>query len=154
MSSAHLRRFGSLPLRPVKVDSDDRSVHAGGLLYQLVMVDSDSRCALELERLSAMERVETLKAEFAWLAGDAEEANGDDEHDPEGSTLAFERARVAALLADADSNLRALELALTKLAGGSYGLCESCGKAITPDRLEALPAARNCIDCASASRSG
>ena len=77
------------------------------------MKESDVHSVLESERVSALDQVETLKTEIAWLAGDAEEANGDDEHDPEGSTLAFERARVAALLADAESRLRALERSLT-----------------------------------------
>jgi RNA polymerase-binding transcription factor DksA len=42
-----------------------------------------------------------------------------------------------------------VELALDKLGAGTYGSCESCGKPIAPARLEAKPAARTCIDCAS-----
>lgn len=118
------------------------------------MKEPPIRSVLESERTAALDRVQTLKTELAWLAGDADEANGDNEHDPEGSTLAFERARVAGLLVDAEANLRHLDDALTKLAAGTYGVCEDCGQAISPDRLEALPATRNCFDCAIMPRPG
>ena len=91
-----------------------------------------------------------MKAEFDLLAGDSEDANGDDEHDPEGPTLAFERARVAALLAVAESHLEDLDTASAKLAAGTYARCEVCGGQIPRARLEALPAARTCVDCATA----
>lgn len=116
------------------------------------MEEPSTRSRLGTEREAAADRVQTLAAELAGLAGDAEDANGDDEHDPEGSTLAYERARVAALLADADSNLRDLDRALAKLAAGTYAVCEGCGRDISPDRLQALPATRTCIDCATGRR--
>ena len=43
--------------------------------------------------------------------------------------------------------------ALRKAADGSYGRCESCGLAIDGRRLQALPSATTCIDCARASAS-
>jgi RNA polymerase-binding transcription factor DksA len=110
---------------------------------------SSARSVLESERGSASDRVDALAAEFDWLAGDSDDANGDDEHDPEGSTVAFERARVAALLADAESHLLDLDRALAKLAAGTYSLCEVCGQEIPQGRLEALPATRTCIGCAT-----
>lgn len=112
--------------------------------------DGHVRAALEAEHLSALDRVRAMASEVAGLAGDAGDANGDDEHDPEGSTVAYERARAAALLAEAESNLRDLDVALAKLAAGTYAVCESCGGTIAPERLEALPAARRCFACASA----
>jgi DnaK suppressor protein len=112
------------------------------------MQDRDAAAIIESERRSALERVRTLRTELDGLAGDAEDANGDDEHDPEGSTLAYERARVAALLGEAVSNLEDLDRALVKLASGTYAVCEVCGGAIAPARLEALPATRTCIACA------
>ena len=118
------------------------------------MDDPDIAPVLESERASAEERVRTLTTEFAWLAGDAGDANGDDEHDPEGSTLAFERARVAALLADAESRLEDADRALGRLAAGTYAVCERCGGPISPDRLAALPSTRRCFDCASSDRPG
>ena len=113
------------------------------------MQEAAARSALESERLLALDRVRAMTSEIAGLAGDAGDANGDDEHDPEGSTVAYERARVAALLAESESNLRDLDMALEKLAKGTYTVCEGCGGTIAWERLEALPAARRCIECAS-----
>ena len=45
--------------------------------------------------------------------------------------------------------LREIEDALSKFDAGTYGRCESCGNQIAEARLEAMPAARLCIDCAS-----
>lgn len=42
--------------------------------------------------------------------------------------------------------LRDVRGALDKIASGSYGLCEQCGKEIVEDRLKAFPAARNCVN--------
>ncbi|MGD0310861.1 MAG: TraR/DksA C4-type zinc finger protein [Acidimicrobiales bacterium] len=91
-----------------------------------------------------------MKVELEGLAADSGDANGDDEHDPEGSTLAYERAQVAALLAEAECNLGDLDTASARLKAGTYSVCEACGEKIALERLEALPAARRCIGCASA----
>jgi len=40
--------------------------------------------------------------------------------------------------------------ALARLDAGGYGLCTACGEPIARARLEALPAAEQCIRCASA----
>lgn len=76
----------------------------------------------------------------------------DDEHDPEGQTIAFERAQVAALLQQARARLTDLDVAAKRAAAGTYGFCEECGQPIAPERLEARPAARTCILCASQHR--
>ena len=99
--------------------------------------------------MAAVDRVAALRVELDWLAGDAEDPNGDDEHDPEGSTVGFERAQVAALLTRAETNLQELDRALARLTDGSYAHCEVCGGAIAPARLEALPATRTCVGCAT-----
>lgn len=72
----------------------------------------------------------------------------DDEHDPEGATIAFERAQVAALLRDERVLLAATDAALLRLAQGAYGNCSRCGGAISAERLAALPATPTCIACA------
>ena len=76
----------------------------------------------------------------------------DDEHDPEGQTIAFERAQVAALLQQARARLTDLDVAVERVAAGTYGFCEQCGQPIAPERLEARPTARTCIVCASRHR--
>ena len=76
-------------------------------------------------------------------------ANTDDEHDPEGSTIAYERAQVAALLAGAQSALADLDDALDRLSAGNYSVCERCHSQISAERLAALPSGRTCFDCAN-----
>ncbi|MFC3689846.1 TraR/DksA family transcriptional regulator [Aquipuribacter hungaricus] len=78
----------------------------------------------------------------------SQDSNADDEHDPEGSTIAFERQQVAALLEQVRSTGEQLRRSLAAAASGSYGTCEVCGGAIDPERLEARPQARTCIGCA------
>lgn len=73
----------------------------------------------------------------------------DDEHDPEGATIGFERAQASALLADAETQLVALDRAAAALAEGRLQECESCGRPIGADRLLARPTTRVCIDCAT-----
>jgi len=78
----------------------------------------------------------------------AESSNSDDEHDPEGATIAFERQQVAALLHQARGTREDLERALAQLDAGTYGRCDQCGDAIAAERLAARPSARICISCA------
>jgi RNA polymerase-binding transcription factor DksA len=76
--------------------------------------------------------------------------NTDDEHDPDGATIAYERARTAALLARADDDLDDLRRSWDRLDAGDYGTCASCGRFIGVDRLLARPTAEHCIGCARA----
>jgi len=43
--------------------------------------------------------------------------------------------------------LREVERALKRVAGGTYGVCESCGEEISSNRLKAIPWARYCLTC-------
>lgn len=110
--------------------------------------------ASSLEELLIAERTETL-ASIVALTGDWEgivESSTmigiDDEHDPEGATIAFERSQVEALLGQAHRRLADLDRALERLRKGTYGTCEECGAAISAERLAARPAASTCITCA------
>jgi RNA polymerase-binding protein DksA len=42
-----------------------------------------------------------------------------------------------------------IDEALARIEKGTYGLCQECGEPISPERLEAVPHARLCIDCKS-----
>lgn len=68
------------------------------------------------------------------------------------ATHVFEQQRDLALRDRERAQLRQVEEALERLNAGTYGVCRSCGKAIDPDRLEAIPWAATCIDCARAAR--
>jgi RNA polymerase-binding transcription factor DksA len=60
--------------------------------------------------------------------------------------VAAEQGENQALAAQLRNELAEVERALQKLDDGTYGLCETCGQPIAPARLEAMPAARFCID--------
>lgn len=94
-------------------------------------------------------RVAALTTTFDEIVESSDAANLDDEHDPEGATVAFERTQVAALLEQARQQLLELDAAQDRFRTGRYGLCERCGGEIPPARLEAQPAARLCVECAA-----
>lgn len=68
------------------------------------------------------------------------------------SQVTAERGEMEALAVTLADTLSEIEDALRKFDAGSYGQCEQCGKPIAEARLEAKPAARLCIACASKSR--
>ncbi len=103
---------------------------------------------LAADRRAAVERLAALEREYAGIVDSADQSNTDDEHDPEGATLAFERQHLAALIEQATDQLVRIDTAVAKLTDGSYGRCERCGKPIAPARLTARPTARTCITCA------
>lgn len=68
------------------------------------------------------------------------------------SQVTAERGEIEALAGSLAETLRDLDDALAKLDAGTYGECERCGQQIGDARLEAMPAARLCISCASTKR--
>jgi DnaK suppressor protein len=110
---------------------------------------ADTRERLLAERAQAEARLTALETEFRQLVDAGDGTNIDDEHDPEGATIAFERAQVAALIDQAKTLTEDLDHALARLAENTYGICESCGQPIAAGRLAARPSARTCVDCAS-----
>ena len=98
---------------------------------------ADLRVALEQERDDLRRQLE----EMGSLNYDSNFADS--------SQVTAERGEAEALAANLREALDEVEHALNKHAGGTYGLCESCGKPIASARLEAMPTARLCIDCAS-----
>jgi len=68
----------------------------------------------------------------------------------EGTSQAVERIAQVSTAKALDAKLRDVERALAKLDDGTYGSCDACGRPIGDARLEAMPWAVMCIDCASA----
>ena len=104
---------------------------------------------LAAERASTLERLSGLERELRGIIESADTTGTDDEHDPEGATIAFERQHVAALLGQAREQLTQIDAAIGRLADGSYGRCERCGQDIGAARLAARPVASMCMSCAS-----
>ena len=103
---------------------------------------------VERQREAVLRRIVELERSFDDIAASVDTANTDDEHDPEGATLAFERAQVVSLLDEARRQLDALDDAAARIDAGTYGVCERCGSAIPSERLAAVPATHRCVDCA------
>lgn len=95
-------------------------------------------------RIAALERTVTELIESGL------ETNVDDEHDPDGATIGFERSQAQSLLDRARNDLDTVTEAKQRLADDpTFGSCEVCGRAIGVERLLARPATTRCVDCAA-----
>lgn len=103
---------------------------------------------LAAERARTVDQIRSLQSTFDDIVAATEDVSTDDEHDPEGHTIAWERQQTAALLEAARAQLAELDAAIRRVEGGDYGRCEVCGQPIAPERLEALPTTRTCVTCA------
>jgi len=103
---------------------------------------ADLRAALDEERAQ-------LRHQLADLGFGDDGGLDYDQNFADSSQVTAERGEVEALANSLKESLAEVEHALAKFEAGTYGLCESCGEPIAPARLEAKPAARLCINCAS-----
>jgi RNA polymerase-binding transcription factor DksA len=103
---------------------------------------ADLRAQLERER-------DDLRRQLAELGFGESGLLDYDSNFADSSQVTAERGEAEALAASLKETLDEVESALDKFESDTYGVCESCGQAIAPARLEAKPAARYCIDCAS-----
>jgi len=108
-----------------------------------------AQARLEAERAETLSEIEALTKARQDIIDAASLVATDDEHDPEGSTIAFEREQLTALLDQANRQMSSLDGALKRIRTGTYGICMSCGQAIPTERLEVRPAASTCVRCAS-----
>lgn len=99
-------------------------------------------------RADAEAQAATLALDLESLFMASRDSNSDDEHDPEGTTIGFERAQLTALLAAARERIAEVDAALRRVDTATYGVCEGCGQPIADERLAARPFARRCIACA------
>ena len=104
---------------------------------------------LAAERQQTLRRLAGLTRDFDTVVAASRDTNADDEHDPEGATIAFERSQIGALARQARHHLDEIDAAVARLEAGTYGTCEQCGTPIGEERLAARPAARTCIRCAA-----
>ncbi|MGE3810299.1 MAG: TraR/DksA family transcriptional regulator [Candidatus Nanopelagicales bacterium] len=98
----------------------------------------DARHDVE-SRLAAMQR------DLGSVFEASTDSNADDEHDPEGQTIAYERSQLAALITSAEEHLAGIDAARRRLDNGTYGICEVCGEPIPAARLDVRPTARTCV---------
>ncbi len=103
-------------------------------------------------RTETERRIAALRRQVDVITEASQLTTHDDEHDPEGATVGFERAQVHSLLAAARRDLAAVDHAERRVRAGTYLTCERCGGGIAEQRMVALPTASTCIDCASRPR--
>lgn len=104
---------------------------------------------LRAERDSTLRLMAGLGEDIRRIVDARQDSNVDDEHDPEGSTIAFERSQSDALLRQSRDKLGQITAALDRVDAGTFGVCASCGRDIPEARLEARPSASLCVACAS-----
>lgn len=106
------------------------------------------RASLAADAVRTTERISALDRDYESIVAGMQLSSTDDEHDPEGSTTAVDRSRTSALQDSARRHLAEVHSAEERIAGGTYGRCESCGEPIPRARLLARPTARTCVACA------
>jgi DnaK suppressor protein len=106
------------------------------------------RRALGDERRHTLESAGQLDRDVRTVQVSRHDTPTDDEHDPEGATLAFEQSQSSALLRQARERLTLVDDALVRLDGPDFGTCRSCTEPIGFARLSARPYTQHCIRCA------
>ena len=113
------------------------------------MLDDSSGNRLHEERTETIRRIVSLEAELNGIIESVLLSNNDDEHDPDGATTGYERAKTTAMLQRARLRLVEIDQALKRTTDGSYGRCDRCGSDIGEERLDAIPTTTRCAACAS-----
>ena len=110
------------------------------------MVDVERfRVLLQEERSRKLTLLPALRQDITSVNAARQDSNVDDEHDPEGATIAFELSQASALLEQSKAGLAQIDAALARIDDGRYGICEVCGEEIAEGRLEARPWTPYCI---------
>lgn len=100
---------------------------------------------LESERKHLLKDLDDIKA--VGQPGDVRREGSPFGKREEEATESFELEKRLALEKQIMAKLAEIDHALSKIAKGTYGLCDVCGRAISPERLEALPQANLCMSC-------
>jgi len=103
------------------------------------------RSRLEMEQKRLAEELEQMKISVR-PANERREGSPFGKREEE-ATETLELEKRLALEQGMKEQLAKIEHALHKFEEGTYGLCDDCGQAIDPERLEALPYAALCLSC-------
>lgn len=106
---------------------------------------TELRGELEADATHLKEEIRDAEQEIVGLLRDGGDGAGNDQADVGSTTL--ERDHEMSLANNARDMLDQIERALARIDDGTYGVCESCGKAIGKGRLQAFPRATLCVSC-------
>jgi RNA polymerase-binding transcription factor DksA len=113
-------------------------------------IDIDSVLAVVVaEQERTVRQIASLEAVVVAIHEGSELTSTDDEHDPEGATIAYERAQATALLQQARADYDALVVTRRQLDDGRQVICSVCGREIDLERVATLPTTKRCIQCAA-----
>lgn len=115
---------------------DARQLHE----YRQELEETKERLVQEISRLEETGIGDTMSDSVG-------ELSVYDNHPADLGDELFERSKDTALRDNAHVLLEEVEAALGKMAAGTYGVCEKCGRLIGEERLDALPWATHCIAC-------
>lgn len=91
----------------------------------------------ELLRLRSLASLDDTQSEHAGMGN----------HMADDASDMFEQEKNLSLQKHTAQLLSQVDSALRRISSGAYGMCESCGKPIDPERLATLPYAARCMDC-------
>ncbi len=111
--------------------------------------DDDARTLLTSERAELAARLADAERAEDDVRGARGDADADDEHDPEGSTLSQQWSHTHGLVVSLRERLTENAAAVARLDAGTYGVCVRCGGPVGAERITARPSAALCIGCAS-----
>ena len=131
MTAVSRSSAASLPVRPGEEPWTDEEL-------------GEVRAELADEAAGLRAEIDQAQAQIQRLSDTVSEA-GDDEADA--SSKLYEREHELALTRNTRELLEQTEHALARIDAGTYGVCESCGKAIGKARLLAFPRATLCVEC-------
>src|SRR5688500_15611418 len=105
-----------------------------------------ARNRLEQERTRLTDSLATLEADAEAQKDSLSELSVVDEHQADIGTETFEREKDLSIIESVRGELDAIDAAFARIEAGTYGSCEVCHQPIPDERLDAVPAARFCVE--------
>ena len=111
-------------------------------------VDGDRfRRRLQDERGRVASAIANLRHENSGSMADEVDEPPGGNHMADSASVTVDREMDYSLEENSEHMLHAIDAALERIAAGTYGVCQNCGRQIAEDRLEAIPYAKLCIEC-------
>ena len=123
-------------------------MHDNGAVDGIERGRDSVRIRIIAERRRLQSLVDSLTVNFDDLTAAADANPPDDEHDPEGHTIAFERSRLAGQRDQYIRTIAQLVVAENRLDDAASAICDGCGEQIPHERRLAVPTTTRCVRCA------
>lgn len=101
--------------------------------YEALKARLEERLAVMQSRLASIKQQATQS-----YSGDSAEQAQERENDEVVDAIGNETAQ----------SIREIQSALARIDGGTYGICVECGEEISEGRLQVVPEATRCVNCA------